>query len=680
MLSVGAAFAVDDNDTNAIAIDDEITVDEDALAVVGDDQIVSANESVATSDVVTKDNFNNYFDGFGALLTNVTSDELTFSGDISDVGVDTIVLDRPIKIIGEDSTISNIGIDIKSDDVVISGLTINKNSGTVAVSVNNASNVQIENTKINFNAVANSDGYAINADLADNLKLVNNVISYTGATTGWEVNNAVRVSNSNNAVIKGNKINAKLVSAAVNWVEEPAGSWNYVSYPVTEGIVVDYSDDVSLQYNTIDVSYTNAIGYYDTIYSVDFKNSDNAIISGNKINSNGFSYIYGIIMSGQDFNIVNNTINSESQYYANGIDIEGPATGVVDNNVISVKAPSLAYPIYSGMNKKPVSAVYKGNTIKGDAYLVIGMSLGDVKSDIENNIIDITGNYTTGIASNVANLTVKGNKIYAVGSNLGNESVWEDFGVATRGIYVASGNAAISDNYIKATSDYAIILNSEDASVTNNTLIANKVGINSIKVPTNVQISDIGPDYKAIIVANDLTKTYGTATKFVVTVLDENGNFIANKVVTALVNGKVLTATTTAKGVASFKIDLNAGKYNIITSFAGDKVYASKEISNKVVVNKAATKLTAAKKTFKVKTKTKKYTITLKANGKALAKAKVTIKVNGKTYKATTNSKGKATFKITKLTKKGKFKAKVSFAATKNYKATSKNVYITVKK
>jgi len=62
-----------------------------------------------------------------------------------------------------------------------------------------------------------------------------------------------------------------------------------------------------------------------------------------------------------------------------------------------------------------------------------------------------------------------------------------------------------------------------------------------------------------------------------------------------------------------------------------------------------------------------------------MKKVKLTLKVKGKTYKAITNKKGKATFKITKLTKKGKFKAVVKFAGNKNYKALSKNAVITVK-
>ena len=67
------------------------------------------------------------------------------------------------------------------------------------------------------------------------------------------------------------------------------------------------------------------------------------------------------------------------------------------------------------------------------------------------------------------------------------------------------------------------------------------------------------------------------------------------------------------------------------------------------------------------------------ASNKAIKKVKVTIKVRGKTYSAITNSKGKATFKITKLTKKGKYSALIKFAGNKSYKSSSKKILITVK-
>jgi hypothetical protein len=55
------------------------------------------------------------------------------------------------------------------------------------------------------------------------------------------------------------------------------------------------------------------------------------------------------------------------------------------------------------------------------------------------------------------------------------------------------------------------------------------------------------------------------------------------------------------------------------------------------------------------------------------------LKVNGKTYKAKTNAKGKAVFKIKKLSKKGKFKATIKFKGNAYYNAVRKKVKITVK-
>ena len=95
---------------------------------------------------------------------------------------------------------------------------------------------------------------------------------------------------------------------------------------------------------------------------------------------------------------------------------------------------------------------------------------------------------------------------------------------------------------------------------------------------------------------------------------------------------------------------------------------------------KITPKITAKKKTFKAKTKVKKYTITLKAGKTPLKKVQVTLKIKGKTFKAKTNSKGKATFKIKKLTKKGKYKATITFKGNKTYNKVTKKVQITVKK
>ena len=124
---------------------------------------------------------------------------------------------------------------------------------------------------------------------------------------------------------------------------------------------------------------------------------------------------------------------------------------------------------------------------------------------------------------------------------------------------------------------------------------------------------------------------------------------------------------------------LDVGNYTLTVTTIPDDDHNPVTKDIKVTVKKATPKLTAKKKTFKTTPKTKKYTIVLKDNtGKAIKKAKVTLKVKGKTYKATTNSKGKATFKITKLNKKGTFKATVTYKGNKYFNKVSKKAKIKV--
>jgi len=55
------------------------------------------------------------------------------------------------------------------------------------------------------------------------------------------------------------------------------------------------------------------------------------------------------------------------------------------------------------------------------------------------------------------------------------------------------------------------------------------------------------------------------------------------------------------------------------------------------------------------------------------------LKLKNKTYTAITKKNGQATFKI-KLTKKGKYKAKITFKGDKLYESSKKTVYIKIKK
>ena len=177
-------------------------------------------------------------------------------------------------------------------------------------------------------------------------------------------------------------------------------------------------------------------------------------------------------------------------------------------------------------------------------------------------------------------------------------------------------------------------------------------------------------------------KTFETSLKtkvYTITLKNHKKEAMASTAVSIKVDGKTYSAKTNSSGVATFKItDLtNKGPHIAVITYAGNKYY-NKVTKNVTIYVKSTPVIVAKAATFKASTKTKTYTITLKADSKIVKSAKMTLKVNKITYNATTDSKGVATFKITQLTKKGEYTAQIAFAGSKYYKAASKSVKITV--
>ena len=256
--------------------------------------------------------------------------------------------------------------------------------------------------------------------------------------------------------------------------------------------------------------------------------------------------------------------------------------------------------------------------------------------------------------------------------------------------YKGSGSGNVS--FTGASGVNASVINQSEAvvNVTGNTITVSGLDAGNYTLavttmpdanhnPVTVNATITVNKLKTDLTASEITTTYNINKDLVITLKDTNGNTLAGFNVTVDLNG-AKTYTTDSKGQVKVSTKGLAPKvYTAKISFGGDNNYINSSADVKVTVNKAAPKITAKAKTFKSSVKTKKYTITLKDNtGKAIKKAKVTLKVKGKTYKATTNSKGKATFKITKLAKKGKFKAVIKFKGDKYYKKATKKSKIKV--
>lgn len=168
---------------------------------------------------------------------------------------------------------------------------------------------------------------------------------------------------------------------------------------------------------------------------------------------------------------------------------------------------------------------------------------------------------------------------------------------------------------------------------------------------------------------------------------DTNDNALSDKTLQIALNGKIYNMTTNNKGQAELAINLEkANTYTCAISFKGSENCNAADLAiTQVIITKKKTAISATAKTFKAKTKIKTVSVTLKTvknpvNGKTYLKKgkKLTLTVNGKTYSAKTNAKGIAKFNI-KLSKKGKYAAKIKFAGDSTYKTSGKTIKITIK-
>ena len=185
---------------------------------------------------------------------------------------------------------------------------------------------------------------------------------------------------------------------------------------------------------------------------------------------------------------------------------------------------------------------------------------------------------------------------------------------------------------------------------------------------------------KTQITADAIITTYNIDKDLVITLKDSNGNPVTNATVIVDLDGAKTYTTDTNGQVKVSTAGLVPKIYTAKITFAGDNNYNESSIDVGVTVNKANPILKAKNKAYKAKKKVKKFSIILNDNiAKPIVKAKVTLKIGKKAFSAKTNSKGKATFKITKLTKKGKYKATVAYKGNNCYNKASKKVKLTIK-
>lgn len=254
--------------------------------------------------------------------------------------------------------------------------------------------------------------------------------------------------------------------------------------------------------------------------------------------------------------------------------------------------------------------------------------------------------------------------------------------------YNMNGTTIIS--YAGAAGVNAEVLNHKEAVVNVDGNVVSVSGLNAgtytlsiTTIPDNNHISITKTatitvnKIKTVLSVSPITATYNINKDLVIALKDINGKPLTDVKLSVDLNGAKNYTIGSAGQIKVSTKGLTPKTYAVTISFAGNDNYERTVSSVKVTVKKATPKLTAKAKTFKRTLKTKKYTITLKTNqNKVMKNIKVTLKVNKKTYTAKTNGKGVATFKITKLTKKGTFKAVITYKGNSYYNKVTKKVNI----
>ncbi len=557
-----------------------------------------------------------------------------------------IYIDKNIKIIGNNATLK--GLSTVDLDAIPEKITQQTNESGYAIT---------------YRAVL----YSVNntGAVISNLNIIGNYPAYTKANSAEYTTACIYAENSKNLTVTGCSING--------------ASW---------GIFVGYQQ----------------------------RGCPNSIITNNKVSN---QYTTGIICFGSKQSIiVNNTVTNAKNH---GIDVRFPAgfgvtvfnntvSGakegiyllhsyghyVYENTILNSKISSIT--CYGSYNEYIFNNTFKGSRIAillgGNYYenVTIGPNsytpdklpfpptfenyvvIGEYKYEGADKVVgvyrdsqavNLTANdVTVGYKKGTFEITLKDSKGKAIADKTVTVTIADTKydittdanGVASINLTLTTGNYTatvhtVSDYYNKAGNAEATIIVNDDRTT-----------------------PDLTASEKTVYL-----KTIASGYKYSVTLKDASGKALANKNITVTYNGNTYKATTNENGVATVTLKATAtGSKAATVKFDGDDEYKAISKSATIKVTKETSKITAAKKTFKVKTKTKQYAITLKSqSGKAISKAKVTLKVNGKTYKATTNSKGKATFKITKLTKKGTFKATIKFAGDKYYTGKTATVKIT---
>ena len=549
--------------------------------VKGNDQITVKSGSqtltvpVTTKEltnIVTNNTFFDYFGDDGMLLGDITFDTLIFKGEFSNLGVNVVYVPRAIVINGDNAVLRNIAI-MCEQGTTLNNLTLNATNyvadtdGALIYAI--GSDVTVNNITIDYNATDGSNNaIAVYASGADNFKLVNSTITFTGNNVDGKVfAQGIKIAKSNNAVVDSN-----IITTSCPLVDVEYSHWGSIDTDLVFAIGVEKSENVKIINNIVDnsawtkgnnanfptfdafiahtannlliknntISHTDLItpkGNSSYIYALDFYESNSVIVEDNRV-------------------LLNTTGGKEGAGAAYAVQVTGPYNNFVvkGNNLTTVSnGPNLG--VYSQNYYGTTEITAENNWINVTGFagpaefaLVSGMEFQDTVAKAYNNTIYVQNVNEYNDDNNIAGIT-----------------------------YVQSTSGShqfdIQNNTIYSEGKYAVLIKSaKDSQIIGNTLYAHELngdGAAIFKSGTNNVVKNNYPMSTDIII--DVNNAWIGKEAVIGITLNSAATGTAN----IMVGGKTYTVNLT-DGKATLKVsDLPAGENTVKVDYDGDGKFKS---------------------------------------------------------------------------------------------------------
>ena len=549
--------------------------------VKGNDQITVKSGSqtltvpVTTKEltnIVTNNTFFDYFGDDGMLLGDITFDTLIFKGEFSNLGVNVVYVPRAIVINGDNAVLRNIAI-MCEQGTTLNNLTLNATNyvadtdGALIYAI--GSDVTVNNITIDYNATDGSNNaIAVYASGADNFKLVNSTITFTGNNVDGKVfAQGIKIAKSNNAVVDSN-----IITTSCPLVDVDYSQWGSIDTDLVFAIGVEKSENVKIINNIVDnsawtkgnnanfptfdafiahtannlliknntISHTDLItpkGTSSYIYALDFYESNSVIVEDNRV-------------------LLNTTGGKEGAGAAYAVQVTGPYNNFVvkGNNLTTVSnGPNLG--VYSQNYYGATEITAENNWINVTGFagpaefaLVSGMEFQDTVAKAYNNTIYVQNVNKYNDDNNIAGIT-----------------------------YVQSTSGShqfdIQNNTIYSEGKYAVLIKSaKDSQIIGNTLYAHELNGDDaaiFKSGTNNVVKNNYPMSTDIII--DVNNAWIGKEAVIGITLNSAATGTAN----IMVGGKTYTVNLT-DGKATLKVsDLPAGENTVKVDYDGDGKFKS---------------------------------------------------------------------------------------------------------